>query len=206
VLAVWDVEGLIEQVEDVGVLEHAFDGHCPVVVVRVLRQRAECRPVVGERVGGVSDHQGGAISSPKQRGTGQSPFAMSALRSSKAGAACRRQMASCRQVSRGYPSKIAHRSRFATGSSPCSSTSSKAWSAWICPSAHTPAVRGVACQPEQRSHEFVTEELVVAGDRAIVRWLHRWVDLDVTSGHVRGVDIFRVRDGKVAEKLSYVKG
>jgi hypothetical protein len=25
-------------------------------------------------------------------------------------------------------------------------------------------------------------------------------------GHVRGVDIFRVRDGKLAEKLSYVKG
>ncbi len=26
------------------------------------------------------------------------------------------------------------------------------------------------------------------------------------EGHVRGVDVFRVRDGKVAEKLSYVKG
>ncbi|MBS1243923.1 MAG: hypothetical protein H6R41_460, partial [Deltaproteobacteria bacterium] len=24
--------------------------------------------------------------------------------------------------------------------------------------------------------------------------------------HIRGVDVFRVRDGKVAEKLSYVKG
>ena len=29
---------------------------------------------------------------------------------------------------------------------------------------------------------------------------------DGTPGHVRGVDVFRVRDGKVAEKLSYVKG
>jgi hypothetical protein len=26
------------------------------------------------------------------------------------------------------------------------------------------------------------------------------------AGHVRGVDLFRMRDGKVAEKLSYVKG
>jgi len=26
------------------------------------------------------------------------------------------------------------------------------------------------------------------------------------SGHVRGVDVFRVRDGRVAEKLCYVKG
>jgi hypothetical protein len=25
-------------------------------------------------------------------------------------------------------------------------------------------------------------------------------------GRVRGVDVFRVRDGKVCEKLSYVKG
>jgi hypothetical protein len=27
-----------------------------------------------------------------------------------------------------------------------------------------------------------------------------------SGGHVRGVDVFRVRGGKVAEKLSYVKG
>jgi len=26
------------------------------------------------------------------------------------------------------------------------------------------------------------------------------------DGHVRGIDLFKVRDGKVAEKLSYVKG
>jgi hypothetical protein len=29
---------------------------------------------------------------------------------------------------------------------------------------------------------------------------------DYTGGHVRGVDVMRVRDGKVAEKLAYVKG
>lgn len=48
---------------------------------------------------------------------------------------------------------------------------------------------------------FETEELVVAGDRAVVRWRFDWGD-----GHVRGIDLFKVRDGKVAEKLSYVKG
>jgi hypothetical protein len=32
-------------------------------------------------------------------------------------------------------------------------------------------------------------------------WRYSWAD-----GHVRGVDVIRVRDGKVAEKLSYVKG
>jgi hypothetical protein len=39
-----------------------------------------------------------------------------------------------------------------------------------------------------------------------MRWRHRWIDQAGTRGHVRGVDLFRVRDGKVAEKLSYVKG
>ncbi len=52
---------------------------------------------------------------------------------------------------------------------------------------------------------FETEETVIAGDRCIVRWRYSWVR-DGTPGHVRGVDVFRVRDGKVAEKLSYVKG
>lgn len=52
---------------------------------------------------------------------------------------------------------------------------------------------------------FETEEMFVAGDRAVVRWIYRWTR-DGVPGHVRGVDVFRVRDGKVAEKLSYVKG
>ena len=53
---------------------------------------------------------------------------------------------------------------------------------------------------------FDAEEVLVAGDRAVVRWRHRWVDEHGEEGHVRGIDLFRVRDGKVAEKLSYVKG
>jgi len=52
---------------------------------------------------------------------------------------------------------------------------------------------------------FDTEEIFAAGDRCVVRWTYHWVK-DGKPGHVRGVDIFRVRDGKVAEKLSYVKG
>ncbi|HEU4689769.1 MAG TPA: nuclear transport factor 2 family protein [Vicinamibacterales bacterium] len=52
---------------------------------------------------------------------------------------------------------------------------------------------------------FETEELFVAGDRCVVRWTYRWIR-DGKAGHVRGVDVFRVRDGKVAEKFSYVKG
>ena len=48
---------------------------------------------------------------------------------------------------------------------------------------------------------FEAEELLVSGDRAVVRWRYAW-----DCGHVRGVDVFRVRDGRVAEKASYVKG
>ena len=48
---------------------------------------------------------------------------------------------------------------------------------------------------------FDAEECVAAGDRCVVLWRYSWGD-----GHIRVVDLFKVRDGKVAEKLSYVKG
>ena len=51
------------------------------------------------------------------------------------------------------------------------------------------------------SANFDAEEIIVMDDRAVVRWCYSW-----GSGHVRGIDLFRVRDGKVAEKFSYVKG
>jgi ketosteroid isomerase-like protein len=53
---------------------------------------------------------------------------------------------------------------------------------------------------------FEIEELFAAGNRCVARWLYRWVDERGEAGHVRGVDVFRIRDGKVLEKLSYVKG
>lgn len=50
------------------------------------------------------------------------------------------------------------------------------------------------------------EELFVSHDRGVQRWSYRWVDAQGRVGHVRGVDVFRFHDGKIAEKLSYVKG
>jgi ketosteroid isomerase-like protein len=51
------------------------------------------------------------------------------------------------------------------------------------------------------------EELVVAGERAFGRWVYRW---GAGAGdYVAGVDIFRIapgEGGRIAEKLSYVKG
>jgi ketosteroid isomerase-like protein len=53
---------------------------------------------------------------------------------------------------------------------------------------------------------FEAEDVFAVGDRGVVQWTYRWRHDDGTAGHVRGVDLFRVHDGKVAEKLSYVKG
>ena len=63
--------------------------------------------------------------------------------------------------------------------------------------------RFFATSPQAR---FETEELFAAGDRCVVRWVYHWRDERGGEGHVRGVDLFRVSDGRVAEKLSYVKG
>ena len=53
---------------------------------------------------------------------------------------------------------------------------------------------------------FDAEALFAAGDRVVVRGRYTWKGDDGVEGHVRGVDLFRVKDGKVAEKLAYVKG
>jgi len=49
--------------------------------------------------------------------------------------------------------------------------------------------------------KFDIEEEFVAGARALVRWRYDW-----GAGHVRGVDLIRLRDGRIAETLAYVKG
>jgi ketosteroid isomerase-like protein len=52
------------------------------------------------------------------------------------------------------------------------------------------------------SSRFIEEETLAAGPDAVVfRWTYDWGD-----GHIRGIDLFKVREGKVSEKLSYVKG
>jgi steroid delta-isomerase-like uncharacterized protein len=53
--------------------------------------------------------------------------------------------------------------------------------------------------------QFETEEMIVSGDRAVVRWVYHKVR-NGQPWHLRGVDVFAVRQGKVAAKLAYVKG
>ena len=52
---------------------------------------------------------------------------------------------------------------------------------------------------------FEAEETIVMGDRCTIRWVYSKTR-DGKPRHLRGVDVFKVREGKVAEKLSYVKG
>ena len=57
----------------------------------------------------------------------------------------------------------------------------------------------LATTPQAR---FSVEEQFSDGrERAVVQWRYDWGD-----GHVRGVDVVRVRGGRLAESLAYVKG
>jgi hypothetical protein len=51
---------------------------------------------------------------------------------------------------------------------------------------------------------FELEDVIVTGDRAIILWRFRWGPGDESS--VRGVNLMRVRDGRIVEALGYVKG
>ena len=50
---------------------------------------------------------------------------------------------------------------------------------------------------------FEPEDIWTSGDRGIIRWQLRWSERQ--ADRVRGVNIMRVRDGKIVEGLGYVK-
>ncbi|BCH26164.1 hypothetical protein MesoLjLc_60790 [Mesorhizobium sp. L-8-10] len=51
---------------------------------------------------------------------------------------------------------------------------------------------------------FEAEEIWASQDRGIIRWQLRWSKSK--ADRVRGINIMRVRDGKIVEGLGYVKG
>lgn len=51
---------------------------------------------------------------------------------------------------------------------------------------------------------FDLENVEVMDDRAIIRWRFHWGDGAQDS--VRGVNLMRVKDGKIVEGMGYVKG
>jgi ketosteroid isomerase-like protein len=59
--------------------------------------------------------------------------------------------------------------------------------------------------PDYPDAFFEAEEIFATGDRCVVRWIFRTTK-EGKPWHLRGVDIFKVKNEKVAEKLAYVKG
>lgn len=60
---------------------------------------------------------------------------------------------------------------------------------------------GLAASPEGR---FEPEDIEAYGERAILRWRYRWGEDEASS--LRGVNLMRVREGRIVEALGYVKG
>jgi limonene-1,2-epoxide hydrolase len=59
---------------------------------------------------------------------------------------------------------------------------------------------------DSASAHIEIEEIFGSGFRCVMRWKYSWVDETGKMGHVRGVDIFKLKDDLICEKYSYVKG
>ncbi|SRR5258706_6335793 len=57
-----------------------------------------------------------------------------------------------------------------------------------------------------QAHIEIEEAFGLGLNRCVMRWKYSWVDATDKKGHVRGVDIFEVKEGFISQKLSYVKG
>ncbi len=60
--------------------------------------------------------------------------------------------------------------------------------------------KGIA---SDRSAVFEQEELRILGDHALIFWRYRWGDGPNDS--VRGLNVMRIRDGRIVEGRGYVK-
>ena len=54
--------------------------------------------------------------------------------------------------------------------------------------------------------QITIEEIFGLGMRCVTRWRYEWIDSAGEKRHVRGVDIFNIKNGAIYEQLSYVKG
>ena len=83
----------------------------------------------------------------------------------------------------------------------------------------SPAPDGTVCSGKQAITQFwqdffrqsphahiEIEEIFGFGFRCIMRWRYEWVDSTGKKAHVRGIDIFHVKNNLICEKLSYIKG
>ena len=51
---------------------------------------------------------------------------------------------------------------------------------------------------------FVREEVLVVGERVVIRWRYCWGEDDTQS--IRGLNLMRVIGGKIVEAMGYIKG
>lgn len=59
---------------------------------------------------------------------------------------------------------------------------------------------------ESPQAHFEIEDIFGYDVRCVMRWRYDWVDKTGKKGHIRGADIYQVKEGLICEKLSYVKG
>ena len=59
---------------------------------------------------------------------------------------------------------------------------------------------------ESPDAHLTIEDIFGMGFRCVMLWRYDWVDEAGEKGHVRGVDVYQVKEGLICEKLSYVKG
>ena len=55
------------------------------------------------------------------------------------------------------------------------------------------------------THSFEAEDIIVTGDRCVVRWVYRKLR-NGEPWHLRGVDVFTCETAESTEKLAYTKG
>lgn len=56
------------------------------------------------------------------------------------------------------------------------------------------------------SARIEVEEIFACGERGVMRWTYHWQNPRGERGHIRGIDLYTLRGGLIAEKFSYVKG
>ena len=59
---------------------------------------------------------------------------------------------------------------------------------------------------DSQSAHIEIERLLTTPDFGVQQWTYHWTGQDSSQGHIRGIDLFLVRDGLIAAKYSYVKG
>jgi ketosteroid isomerase-like protein len=53
--------------------------------------------------------------------------------------------------------------------------------------------------------QLVIEEVFGLGQHCIMHWRYEWINAANTPEHVRGIDVFHVKQGQIAKQCSYVK-